>query len=175
MKMECSSAETKMSQSLITTGRTPCFMHSMHSFTRFFFPSYNASTNEHLNYFTTHINRLSEGLMLIFPCDISRLLSRTNIEREIQGLKEIVPLGPTEIWKPLGPGYIPGWYAWEGLGGRKDECEIQSFNASYIDIMAKNYADIRGKMNKTSRWINSMLCNKAILYLSNVDRPVTEC
>ena len=61
-------------------------------------------------------------------------------------------MDPTESWKPLGPGYIPGWYAWEGLGGRKDDCEIQSFNASYRDIMAKKYAEIQEKMNETSNF-----------------------
>ena len=67
-------------------------------------------------------------------------------------MKPIVPLDPTEFQKPLGPGYTPGWYAWEGLGGRKDDCEIQKFNTSYIEIIEKKYANIQRNMGNTSNF-----------------------
>ena len=76
------------------------------------------------------------------------MLFRTAIERHVNGMRPVVPLDPTEFRKPLGPGYNPGWYAWPGLGGRKDDCEIQNFNTSYIDIMAEKYAEVQTNMNE---------------------------
>ena len=76
------------------------------------------------------------------------LFFRAKIERKILGLEDIVSLTPEELKKPLGPGYkagkwrlcvsdilrvsFTGWYSWEGLGGRIDDCDLTKLNPDVI-------------------------------------------
>ena len=56
-----------------------------------------------------------------------------DIGREIKSLKNqtlpftytIVPLGPDEMEESLGPGYGVGYWGWENLIGRPDQCRVQ--------------------------------------------------
>ena len=83
-------------------------------------------------------------------------LFRYAIERYLAGVKDIVPLDPTEFAKGLGPGYRRGWYAWKNLGERVDNCEIKKINKSHLDDIQENYWKINEMLNLTSY---ELFCN----------------
>ena len=62
------------------------------------------------------------------------------------GLKPVVPLDPSELKKPLGPGYKRGWYAWKSLGDRKGDCDVESFNSSMIEVMSSVHDEIKSEI-----------------------------
>ena len=76
------------------------------------------------------------------------------IEREVLGTKPVVPLNPQEFRRPLGPGYKAGWYAWEGLAGRMDNCEVAAgiVNRSYsfLEDPEQSFAEVQAQLS-TSR------------------------
>ena len=41
------------------------------------------------------------------------------------GLPELIPLGPHNMGRSLGPGYDIGYFAWEGLTARPDGCMVE--------------------------------------------------
>jgi len=71
------------------------------------------------------------------------------IEREVLGMKHVVPLNPPQFRLPLGPGYRAGWYAWEGLGGRIDNCEVAAFNESFVAVIDQKFAEVQAQMSKS--------------------------
>ena len=73
---------------------------------------------------------------------------RYTVERFVTGLKPVVPLNPSELRKPLGPGYRRGWYAWQSLGDRKGDCDVGSVNSSMIEVMNTIYDEIRAEITR---------------------------
>lgn len=73
----------------------------------------------------------------LFHYTHSQLLRRAAIERSVQDLPDIVPLDSKAIDKRLGPGYKEGFFAWQGLGGRKNNCKLSWKNRKSYKRMAK--------------------------------------
>ena len=73
------------------------------------------------------------------------------IEREVLGSPPVVPLDPSEFRKPLGPGYQAGWYAWENLGGRIDNCEVaqSKFNKSNVDMLEQRFEEVQAQLSRS--------------------------
>ena len=53
----------------------------------------------------------------------NQFLKRFSLERKVLDIPEIVPLDRDGLHQPLGPGYEAGWWAWDDLGGRMDNCD----------------------------------------------------
>ena len=54
----------------------------------------------------------------------NEFLKRYAIERKVLEIPDIVALDIDLLHKSLGPGYEAGWWSWDGLGGRKDDCDF---------------------------------------------------
>jgi len=51
-----------------------------------------------------------------------QMIRRGEIERSLLGLPPLVPLGPNDMIKPMGPGFDVGYWAWSALTPRPDNC-----------------------------------------------------
>jgi len=78
-----------------------------------------------------------------------QILRRAAVEREVLGIKPLVPLNPPQIRKPLGPGYQAGWFAWDNLGNRIDNCEIPIINGTFVALIDQKFAEIHAYMKKS--------------------------
>ena len=87
----------------------------------------------------------------IFFYTHQQITRRYMIEREVLGSPPVVPLDPSEFRKPLGPGYQAGWYAWENLGGRIDNCEVaqSKFNKSSVDMLEQRFEEVQAQMSRS--------------------------
>ena len=63
------------------------------------------------------------------------------IEVQSNGLT-LEPFTTETIKTPLGPGYKPGWWAWTGLGGRVDNCDLSKINPENLAKLGKRYEQI---------------------------------
>ena len=57
----------------------------------------------------------------------AQIVKRAAVERALVGLPDLVPLNFNSK-DHYGPGYKEGYFAWQGLGGRRDDCVLSSSN-----------------------------------------------
>merc|ERR1719153_1708739 len=99
--------------------------------------------------FDSLIQRKYARVFELFFYTHQQMMRRYMIEREVLGMKQVVPLNPPQLRLPLGPGYRAGWYAWEGLGGRIDNCEVAAFNESFVAVIDQKFAEVQAQMSKS--------------------------
>ena len=63
-------------------------------------------------------------------------------------MEPVIPLEMKYFRKPLGHGYRVGWYAWEELGGRVENCNISSYDESWIESLERDHAVIQNSMSQ---------------------------
>ena len=63
-------------------------------------------------------------------------------------MEPVIPLETKNFRKPLGLGYRVGWYAWEELGGRVENCNISSYDESWIERLENIHAVIQNDMSQ---------------------------
>ena len=62
-------------------------------------------------------------------------------------MEPVIPLEPKDFRKPLGFGYRVGWYAWDEIGGRVENCNTSSFDESGIELLENSLAGIQHTMS----------------------------
>ena len=98
--------------------------------------------------FDSLIQRKYTRVFELFFYTHQQMMRRYMVEREVLGMKPVVPLNPPQFRRPLGPGYRAGWYAWEGLGGRTDNCEVAAFNESFVAVIDQKFAEVQAQVSK---------------------------
>merc|ERR1712142_427 len=78
-----------------------------------------------------------------------QMLRRAAVEREVLGIKPVDSLNPQKMRLPLGPGYKSGWYSWEGLGGRIDNCEVGVRNNTFLPLLDQKYTELMGYLQRS--------------------------
>ena len=58
---------------------------------------------------------------------------RYAIERLTAGVEPVVPLTLADLQRPLGPGYTVGFYGWEDLAGRIDNCRLENWRIRQLE------------------------------------------
>ena len=99
--------------------------------------------------FDSLIQRKYTRVFELFFYTHQQMMRRYMVEREVLGMKPVVPLNPPQFRRPLGPGYRAGWYAWEGLGGRTDNCEVAAFNESFVAVIDQKFAEVQAQVSKS--------------------------
>ena len=61
------------------------------------------------------------------------------MERLVHGLDRVVALDSKEVGESLGAGYKVGWYGWDNLASRKEDCYIE---ANYVTLLRKNFVNL---------------------------------
>ena len=70
------------------------------------------------------------------------------MERYINGLEDVVPIGALDMHKSLGPGYRKGWYAWKQLSARRDDCLINQYNETFLEHIVEVYKSVEAILNR---------------------------
>ena len=138
-------AMTQKRGSCITAEKTLCIM----SFIAFFMCfNFNDLILVNMNCSGMHISKWWGGIWINHvlvskpkPC------FRYAIERLIAGVRPVVPLTLTEIQRPLGPRYSVGFYGWDTLSGRRDNCRIRSWE---LNRLQRLYSRVRRRMERSS-------------------------
>ena len=63
------------------------------------------------------------------------------------GVAPVVPLTLSDLRRPLGPGYTVGFYGWENLAGRIDDCRLRWWG---VNDLERRYNDIQRRMERES-------------------------
>lgn len=71
-----------------------------------------------------------------------QMMRRYNTERKALGLEQVRPLSAEGFSQSLGPGYSPGWYKWDDLGDRKDNCNVKAEFPKYAEEMKNKFEEI---------------------------------